>query len=298
MMAAAGGAAPGAAATPVPPSRPPFADTTAAGALPRSSDAARAGPPAPGDVPLPPSRPPDLGAPQAPAPAKAPPGPDSPRSATPVAVAPSPTVAPALPSSVREPSAEPILPGSFPVDQMDAACTRVLASGKVLGARQTSIVGPDGCGIAFPLELRAIVLADGRPVRFDPPPILRCDLAETLADWIRTDIAPLGTDRGALVGVKDAAAYMCRGRNNVLGAPMSEHGRGDAIDLLGLDFAKAAVPLRSPDAHDLWAQVKTSACLRFSTVLGPGSDGYHETNLHLDLENRRNGTHYCHWDTP
>ncbi|MFZ0371675.1 MAG: extensin family protein, partial [Xanthobacteraceae bacterium] len=42
--------------------------------------------------------------------------------------------------------------------------------------------------------------------------------------------------------------------------------------------------------------VRASACARFATVLGPGSDGYHEEHVHLDLEPRRNNYKICEWD--
>jgi hypothetical protein len=38
-------------------------------------------------------------------------------------------------------------------------------------------------------------------------------------------------------------------------------------------------------------------CARFSTVLGPGSDGYHENHIHVDLMERRSGYRaMCQWD--
>ena len=38
-------------------------------------------------------------------------------------------------------------------------------------------------------------------------------------------------------------------------------------------------------------------CGRFATVLGPGSDGYHENHIHVDLMERRNGFRsMCQWD--
>jgi len=42
--------------------------------------------------------------------------------------------------------------------------------------------------------------------------------------------------------------------------------------------------------------MKSSACARFSTVLGPGSDGNHEEHIHLDLAARRNNYKLCEWD--
>jgi hypothetical protein len=41
--------------------------------------------------------------------------------------------------------------------------------------------------------------------------------------------------------------------------------------------------------------VRASACARFTTVLGPGSDAYHAGHIHLDLAVRRNGYRICQW---
>ncbi len=38
-----------------------------------------------------------------------------------------------------------------------------------------------------------------------------------------------------------------------------------------------------------------SVCTRFTTVLGPGSDWYHEDHIHLDLAQRRNNYKLCQW---
>ena len=39
-----------------------------------------------------------------------------------------------------------------------------------------------------------------------------------------------------------------------------------------------------------------SVCARFTTVLGPGSDWYHEDHIHLDLAERRNDYRICQWN--
>ena len=197
------------------------------------------------------------------------------------------------------PPAKPLAPESAASsDLFEATCVRVLSSGKVLASRVATVTGPNGCGIEAPLMLRAVTLQSGQKVAVEPPALLRCDLAEQLADWVRDDISPVATGRGELLALKDSAAYTCRSRNHVLGAQMSEHGRGDAIDVLAFRFSGGSIGLRQADAHPFWSAIKASACARFMTVLGPGSDGFHEDNLHLDLESRRNGSHYCHWDHP
>jgi Extensin-like protein C-terminus len=42
--------------------------------------------------------------------------------------------------------------------------------------------------------------------------------------------------------------------------------------------------------------MRTSVCARFTTVLGPGADGYHEDHIHVDLAERRGGYRICQWD--
>ncbi len=39
-----------------------------------------------------------------------------------------------------------------------------------------------------------------------------------------------------------------------------------------------------------------SVCARFVTVLGPGSDWYHEDHIHLDLMEQHNKYRICQWD--
>ena len=43
-------------------------------------------------------------------------------------------------------------------------------------------------------------------------------------------------------------------------------------------------------------RLRASACARFATVLGPGSDGYHEEHIHVDLAERHGGYKMCEWD--
>ena len=48
--------------------------------------------------------------------------------------------------------------------------------------------------------------------------------------------------------------------------------------------------------RELRETVLHSVCARFSTVLGPGSDWYHEDHIHLDLMERRNNYRICQWN--
>jgi hypothetical protein len=51
-------------------------------------------------------------------------------------------------------------------------------------------------------------------------------------------------------------------------------------------------PLASKDFREV---LRTTACARFTTVLGP-SDGFHEDHIHIDLLQRRDGYRICQWD--
>ena len=91
--------------------------------------------------------------------------------------------------------------------------------------------------------------------------------------------------------------FNCRGRNRIFGAKMSEHGRGNAVDVRSLTLADGKV-IKLTDINapkELRTALRESVCARFSTVLGPGSDGYHEEHIHLDLADRHGGFRICQW---
>jgi hypothetical protein len=161
------------------------------------------------------------------------------------------------------------------------------------------IAGPGACGFDDGVEMSAVILADNREVTLTPPPKLRCTMAESLAAWIREDVAPnTGKLGSALAGIANFDSYECRGRNRIVGAQLSEHARGNAIDLRALKLANGAIAeLTSANVlREFREALRRSACARFSTVLGPGSDGYHEEHVHVDLIERTTGYRMCQWD--
>jgi Extensin-like protein C-terminus len=84
----------------------------------------------------------------------------------------------------------------------------------------------------------------------------------------------------------------------VVGGRLSEHGRANALDVGALKLANGqSISLTDRTvSRSLRESVLHSACARFSTVLGPGSDGYHEDHIHLDLIERRNNYKICQWN--
>ena len=79
---------------------------------------------------------------------------------------------------------------------------------------------------------------------------------------------------------------------------MSEHGRANALDVRAFKLANGqSISLTDRTVpRELRESVLHSVCARFSTVLGPGSDGYHEDHIHLDLMERHNNYKICQWN--
>jgi hypothetical protein len=179
-----------------------------------------------------------------------------------------------------------------------SACQVRLGKVAVFQALGT-LVGPGDCGAADAVQLQAVVLPDQTKAAVTPPATLRCPMAEQIADWLRDDVAPALAGSGPpLRGLDNFDSYECRGRNRVRAAALSEHGRADALDVRDFRLADGReVNLTDVGvAKELREKIRASACARFSTVLGPGSDGYHEEHVHLDLAERRNGYKLCQWE--
>jgi len=161
------------------------------------------------------------------------------------------------------------------------------------------LVGPGECGVDDVVRLEAVVLRDKSRVALTPPAIVRCTFAEAIVQWVREDVAPAVRPLGApLRSLDNYAAYDCRGRNRIVGAKLSEHGKANAIDIRSVKLANGTlVGLTDPNVgKDLRLGLRKSACARFTTVLGPGSDGYHEDHVHVDLAERTGGHRMCQWD--
>jgi hypothetical protein len=159
--------------------------------------------------------------------------------------------------------------------------------------------GPAGCGGPDVVLLQKIVLPGDGDVAVEPPATLRCEMAEGVTEFVRRDLAPAAAALGSpLRTVENYDSFSCRGRNRILGAKLSEHGRANALDIRSVRLKDGRV-VRPADAEApqvFRAAMKTAACGRFTTVLGPGSDGYHEDHIHLDRIERHGGFRMCQWD--
>ncbi len=161
------------------------------------------------------------------------------------------------------------------------------------------ITGPGECMATDVVTLEAVLLPDKRRVLFSPPATLRCAMAETVAEWITRDVAPLiGALGTSLYSIEILESFGCRPRNGISGAQVSEHGHANALDVGSFKLANGEVVelTNTSVPASLRERLRDSACARFSTVLGNGADAYHDTHVHIDLMERHNHYKICQWE--
>jgi hypothetical protein len=154
----------------------------------------------------------------------------------------------------------------------------------------TPPVAEGECGIPLPVRLRSLAVGDS-DITFGAEPVLDCRLAVRLADWIGNVVEPLARIHleSGLAAVETGPGYACRKRNNAASGKLSEHAKGNALDIAAFtlrDGRRIAVHPADPPTPAMaafLAAVRTTACGYFLTVLGPGSDAAHAEHLHLDL---------------
>ena len=251
---------------------------------------------------------PDMPAPsgeRAAAAAAPPPAPEPPAAASAPLPPPAPERLAALPPPAAGPAAEaPKAPRPAPIATI---CPEL--SNEDLGVFTSTEVKTTepACTLDRGVVLSAVRMKDGRLVQLQPAAELRCEMAASVARWLREKVEPAVATLGSpLDKVLVAGSLQCRSRNHVAGAKISEHGRGNALDTRGYELKDGrrfviGPPTKGANEHAMPVafqdQLKASACADFTTILGPGSDGYHEQHLHVDRAERRSGAVLCQWAT-
>ncbi len=144
----------------------------------------------------------------------------------------------------------------------------------------------NGCGVEDPVQITSIA-----GIALSQAATVDCGTATALRRWVDEGLRP-AYGRNQVVGLQVAAHYICRTRNNVRGARVSEHGSGKAIDISGLILADGSVLTVAANWNRTMRAAYRAACGIFGTTLGPGSDGYHEDHMHFDTASYRSGA-YC-----
>ena len=142
-----------------------------------------------------------------------------------------------------------------------------------------------GCGVPD-----AVAVTSVAGVRLSQTATVDCSVAKALNAWV-DEVAQPAFD-GKLFELRIAAHYICRSRNNINGAKISEHGKGRAIDIAAFILTDGKVLTVRENYNKLLRRIHRAACPYFRTTLGPGSDGYHEDHFHFDTSARNSGA-YC-----
>ena len=163
-----------------------------------------------------------------------------------------------------------------------------------------NISRPGGCIAADVVQLDAVIMPDDSKIAIEPAPTMRCEMASAITEWIRDDLAPAVAEKfgASLRAVENFDSFSCRPRNRQTGALISEHGKANALDIRSFKLVNgtAAHPTDPNVAKDFRDGMRKTACARFKTVLGPGSDGFHEDHIHVDLAERRSDYRICQWE--
>ena len=170
-----------------------------------------------------------------------------------------------------------------------AACRDRLESRNVTFTFTPPVAEGD-CAIPLPVRLQSLRIG-ADDVLFSGKPTLDCRMAERLADWLGNVVAPLAQHHlgSGLAAIESGPGYVCRNRNNDAAAKLSEHAKGNALDISAfalsdgrrIEVRPADQPV--PAIAAFLAAVRITACGYFLTVLGPGGDAAHAEHLHLDL---------------
>ena len=135
------------------------------------------------EPPLPPPRPPELGAPE------------------------------------KAPEAPPVRAPAPKGDAASACLAKLVADGASAETAPAPVTSVEGCGINAPVRLSSITV-EGDAVSLPDRPLVACEFALALADYVRLIVAPLGQAilHAKVGGIETGPGYTCRTQDHIAGA--------------------------------------------------------------------------------
>jgi len=189
-----------------------------------------------------------------------------------------------------KPSEPPPPPPQAPRAEATSTClAKLIADGASAEAATAPPASAEGCGIAEPVRLSSIT-SEGEAVSLPDRPLVACEFAAVLADYVRLIVAPLGqtTLHAKVAAIETGPGYDCRTQDRIAGAKISAHAKGLAVDFMAITLAdkRRILVERQIGAEETsyFRAIRSAACGWFTTVLGPGSDADHANNMHMDIE--------------
>jgi hypothetical protein len=149
-----------------------------------------------------------------------------------------------------------------------------------------------GCGLSNGVEVTSV-----GGVALSTPAQVDCRTATALAVWVERGLKPsVGDLGGGVAALEVGPSYACRPRNNQKGQKVSEHGRGAALDIMGIRLANGVVlsvlgGWGTAQQGRVLKALHAAACGPFTTVLGPAANSFHRNHFHFDTAQGRGP--YC-----
>lgn len=177
----------------------------------------------------------------------------------------------------------------------EAECDAALNSG-ILVAEREQLGHRGACFVPYAVKVRGIMVGR-KKIDIVPPAMLRCGFALAVANWVRAEVAPAAEEVGAkFTGLRQLDSYNCRTMSSSKRV-MSEHSAGNALDIAEILYAdhRPAYLTSSATMKDMRLRLRSTACRRFKTVLGPGVPQHHD-HIHIDLRKHFGPGGICHWN--
>ena len=149
-------------------------------------------------------------------------------------------------------------------------------------------VEEEGCTLEGAVVLISVPTPSGRVLLPGRPKML-CPFAVKFTRWLNEVGAPIVVQRlgSPLAAIQTGSGFVCRNRVGGSLSKISEHARGNALDLMRFDLKDkhriTVEEMPKGTSSVALSGLRTSACGYFTTVLGPGSNAAHKNHLHFDL---------------
>ena len=178
-----------------------------------------------------------------------------------------------------------------------AAKCKAALNAAVASYNWVGVATEGSCTIANAVELLAVDTGIDL-IRFQQKPVVACDFAALLGRWTGEVAGPViaAYTGEQLTSVVTGPGIVCRNRVGGAKAKISEHAKGNALDVTGFRLSgkrtiRIGGKLANSEKQALKA-LRTSACGYFTTVLGPGANPAHNHHFHFDYAKRGKSYNY------
>jgi len=192
----------------------------------------------------------------------------------------------------------PVAVAPPPILDPDAACLKDLGDSHVLFERQPP-TAEGVCKVVNPVKIRG-----DAQLSWNQPGMVSCAMARTIERFETQVVQPaaqklfgqkvvrlihMGTYNCRTMRTETSVAAAADGQGGSKGGRLSEHARGQAIDVGAFELADGTVISVKKDwrgagkRSEFLQEVARTSCEYFNVVLSPNHNRLHQDHLHLDI---------------